>query len=72
MGHNRLCTCLWCTGYFRRAPDLADGIHRAFLVNVALAVGGLLVSLLYVGGKQVAGKTAQGLRVRAVLTALAV
>jgi EmrB/QacA subfamily drug resistance transporter len=39
------------------APDLASGIHRAFLVNVALAVCGLLVSLLFVGGKQAADKT---------------
>lgn len=38
------------------APDLASGIHRAFLVNVALAVCGLLVSLLFVGGKQAADK----------------
>ena len=32
------------------APSLADGIHRAFLVDAGLAVCGLLVSVLFVGG----------------------
>jgi len=32
------------------APSLAEGIHTAFLVDGALAVGGLLVALLFVGG----------------------
>ena len=40
------------------APSLAEGIHRAFLVDVGLAVGGLLVSLLFIGGKTVQHKSA--------------
>ena len=33
------------------APALADGIHRAFLVNSALAVCGLVVVVLFIGGR---------------------
>ena len=32
------------------APSLTDGIHTAFLVDTALALGGLVVSILYVHG----------------------
>jgi hypothetical protein len=41
------------TAIVMTAPTLAEGIHRAFLVDVGLAVGGLFVSLLFVGGKTV-------------------
>ena len=41
------------TAIVMMAPTLAEGIHRAFLVDVGLAVGGLFVSLLFVGGKTV-------------------
>jgi len=34
------------------APSLAEGIHTAFLMDAALAIGGLLVSLLFVGGRK--------------------
>lgn len=34
------------------APSLAEGIHTAFLMDTALAIGGLLVSLLFVGGRK--------------------
>jgi EmrB/QacA subfamily drug resistance transporter len=33
------------------APSLADGIHAAFLVNGALAICGMAVSALFVGGR---------------------
>ncbi len=33
------------------AATLADGIHRAFLVNSGLAVCGLVVVVLFVGGR---------------------
>lgn len=33
------------------ADTLADGIHTAFLVDTALAVGGTLLALLFVGGR---------------------
>ncbi len=33
------------------APSLPEGIHRAFIVDAGLAVGGLLVALLFVGGQ---------------------
>jgi hypothetical protein len=33
------------------APSLADGIHVAFLVNGALAICGMAVSALFVGGR---------------------
>lgn len=33
------------------ADSIAQGIHRAFLVDAALAVVGLLISLLFIGGK---------------------
>ena len=32
------------------APSLAEGIHTAFLVDAALAVAGLIVAVLFVGG----------------------
>jgi hypothetical protein len=32
------------------APSLAAGIHTAFLVDVGLAICGLAVSVLFVGG----------------------
>ena len=34
------------------ASSLAEGIHTAFLMDAALAIGGLLVSLLFVGGRK--------------------
>ncbi len=33
------------------APSLPEGIHRAFIVDAGLAVGGLLVALFFVGGQ---------------------
>jgi MFS family permease len=33
------------------APTLAEGIHRAFLVDAMLAVCGLAVSIFFVGGR---------------------
>lgn len=38
------------------APILSAGIHRAFLVDAALAVCGLLVSVLFVGGRLEKGR----------------
>ena len=33
------------------AGSLVEGIHRAFLVNALLAVCGLVVAILFVGGR---------------------
>jgi MFS family permease len=39
------------TAIVMSAPALADGIHRAFLVNSGLAVCGLVVVLLFIGDR---------------------
>ena len=39
------------TAFVVSASSLADGIHVAFLVDMALAVGGLIVVVLFVGGQ---------------------